>query len=488
MCGLATALRSMISRLRHGEENGLDPAGTVPEIVADLVVRRSKGRVLFVHPERPRWILLNESGAELAQLLDGTRTVRAIAEDIATGARVAAETVEADLMGLVRDLYRRGFLVTEADRQYRGKAFGVASVFVRVTDACNLRCTQCYTDSFGALKSKTDEFTTEELRALLREIKDLHGNTVNFSGGEPLLRPDMLELIEYAVHELGLKVRLASNGTLLLGEGVVQRLVPALHEIQVSFDGPTAEIHDAVRGRGSFESSVRGVRAYLDAGGEHGLAISMTLMRENIARAHDLPLLAQRLGVRTVRYLTVMNDGRAAQNWAEEIRPSDEQYIEFYEGLYFARRTVEGVDVQGGLQGFLPQIADDFRDECMLCPVSLTPAVSPTGDVYPCSMFERPHMRMGNVRDEGGLRAVIESGKLQAVRATLQQRPKEISECSKCDWRGMCQSGCAGSVDMNNGDVKHPDGYCEVRDHLYMRLIFDEAGKGSDAGNCACVE
>ncbi|MEE8469166.1 MAG: PqqD family peptide modification chaperone [Planctomycetota bacterium] len=478
----------MLTRLPRGQENALDPRATQPELVPDLVTRRSRGRVLFVHPTKPRWILLNDSAAELSLRFDGVQSIRAIAESVAADSRVAPDLVESDLRELAAVLYRRGFLVTEQDRQYKGKSFAISSVFLRVTDACNLRCTQCYADSFGPLKSKTGELTTGELRSLLEEIKALGAHTVTFSGGEPLLRPDMLELVEYAGETLGLRVKMNSNGTLLLAPGTIERLVPVLAELQVSFDGATAEIHDAVRGKGSFESSKRGIRAFLEAGGEHNLLLNMTLMRANIETAHDLPVLAKALGVGAVRYNTVVDDGRAAATWADEFRPTDEQFIAFYEGFYFDRKPVQGVLVKGGLQGFLPNIPEDFRDECMLCPVSLTPAIGPQGDVYPCSMFERPGTRVGSVREAGSLRAVVESGKLQQVRETLTRRPSQISECSQCDWRGLCQSGCAGSVDSHHGDVKHPDGFCEVRDHLYMRLIFDESGQGRDAGTCACVE
>ncbi len=478
----------MLARFPRGQENALDPSTTEPELVPDLVTRRNDGRVLFVHPTKPRWILLNESAADLSMQFDGKQSVRAIAERVAADSRVAPEMVESDLQDLVGVLYRRGFLVTEEDRQYKGRSFAISSVFIRVTDACNLRCTQCYADSYGSLKSKTGELTTLELRSLLAEIKSLGGHLVTFSGGEPLLRPDMLDLIEYAGSELGLRVKLNSNGTLLLKAGTVERLVPVLAELQVSFDGATAEVHDAVRGKGSFESSKRGIRAFVAAGGDHNLALSMTLMRANIDTAHDLPMLAKELGVSSVRYTTVVDDGRAAETWAEEFRPTDAQFIAFYDGFYFDRHPVEGVRVQGGLQGFLPNIPEDFRNECMLCPVSLTPAIGPQGEVYPCSMFERPGTCVGSVREAGSLRAVVESGALQKVRETLTQRPSQISECSKCDWRGLCQSGCAGSVDSHHGDVKHPDGFCEVRDHLYMRMIFEESGKGRDGGSCACVE
>jgi len=393
-----------------------------------------------------------------------------------------------DLVNLVGSLHKRGFLQSDEERTARGRPFSISGVFVRVTDACNLRCTQCYADSFGSLKSKKGELTTEEILEVLREIHSLGGRTVTFSGGEPLLRPDMLEIAEFARNELGLSVKLNTNGTLLLPEGVVERLVPIVDELQISFDGSSAEVHDAVRGKGSFESSMRGAKKFIEAGGEDSLILCLTLMSSNIDSALEMPGLAKSVGARTVRYLNVVNDGRAVGTWAESFRPTDEQLIEFYDVLYFGELDTAGVRIMSGLQGFFPQIPEDFRNECFLCPVAMSPCVSPQGNVYPCSMFERPHFLMGSIRDEGGIRSVVESGRLQGVREDLGQRPKLISECSQCDWRGLCQSGCAGTVDMANGSTRHPDGFCQVRDHLYSRLIFEESGKGNDPVECSCVE
>ena len=479
----------MLPRLAPGRSLELDPCADRPELVAGVMKRVSGERALFTHPDRPRWVVLNRTGARLAERLDGRTTVREIAGQFADECGVAPEIVEEDLVQLTGELYQRGFLETEADRLYRGRPLALTGAFIRVTDACNLRCSQCYVDSFGPLSSKKNELTTEELRRLLAEIKDLGGHTVTLSGGEPLLRPDMVGLVEYAAHELGLRVKLNSNGTLLLAEGVAERLALALHELQLSLDGVTPKVHDAVRGRGMHASTMRGIDRYLRAGGENSLVLSLTLMRSNIDDAANLPVLAESLGVKTVRYLNVVRDGRAVPVFESSLQPTTEQLIAFYDSMYF-----EGlggspeVAVESGLNGYFPQIPDDFRNECLLCPVSLSPGISPQGDVYPCSKFEKPQHKVGSIRTDGSLAAVVDNGGLQAARERITRRPSETSKCSQCTWKGLCQSGCAGDVDALHGDDRNPDGFCEVRDHLYMRQIFAEGPGAGAAIGCTCTE
>ena len=420
--------------------------------------------------------------------MDRAHCVRSRAVSPRSG-EVAVEIVEGDLVQLTGELYRRGFLETEADRLYRGRPMALTGAFIRVTDACNLRCSQCYVDSFGPLSSKKNELTTEELRRLLAEIKDLGGHTVTLSGGEPLLRPDMVGLVEYGARDLGLRIKLNSNGTLLLGKGVAERLAPYLHELQVSLDGVSADVHDAVRGRGTHASSLRGIGRYLAAGGGSSLIVSLTLMRNNIADAAALPALAQNLGVARVRYLNVVRDGRAVPEFEESLQPTAEQLIDFYDTMDFrGLGGAEGVSVESGLNGYFPRIPVDFRNECLLCPVSMSPGISPQGGVYPCSKFEKPHHKVGSIREDGSLAAVVANGGLQAARERITRRPSETSKCSQCTWKGLCQSGCAGDVDALHGDDRNPDGFCEVRDHLYMRQIYGEGAEADAAIGCTCTE
>jgi radical SAM protein with 4Fe4S-binding SPASM domain len=470
----------------------LDGAGTCedtldwrPELTPGLVHRQRDERELFVHPSKPRWILLNRSAADLARRFDGRSSLAELAAGIASETGADASLVGEDLLQVTRVLKQRGFLLSEADQKHMGRAFYITGMFLRVTDACNLRCTQCYADSFGPLSSKKNELTTQEIKDLLLEVHGMGGRSITFSGGEPLLRPDMLSLVEYAANELDMKVKLNSNGTTLLAHDAAKRLAVCLDELQVSLDGATAEVHDAVRGRGSFKRTLAGIEAFAQAGGLPKLCVSLTLMKGNIGSAKELATLARSLGVPTIRFLNVVNDGRASGSWAD-MPPSTEDLVAFYDELYFGELGGSDLVVHSGMHGFFPQIPEDFANECMLCPVSMSPGISPQGDVYPCSMFERPQHKVGNLRESGGLQGILDNGGLQSMRETMSVRPQEISQCSQCDWRGLCQSGCAGMVDMAQGHLRSPDGFCEVRDHLYSKLIFENAGKSGGAEGCGC--
>ncbi len=443
-----------------------------PCLVPGVAQRERGGRHLFIHPRRPRWVLLNAMAAGLARRLDGRRTLRALAAEVAAGAGVPTARVETDLLDLAARLRELGFLEAGARAAEGPQPFVLGSLFLRLTDACNLRCTQCYADSGGAWRPSAAELSTSEVCALLAELRDAGGRAVTFSGGEPLLRPDLSELAAEA-RRLGLQVTIVTNGT-RLDPTSVARLLPLVDHLQVSLDGATAPAHDALRGRGSFEAVLAGLRAVVAAGGAARLRLSCTLLAENLDSALALPALARSLGVRCVRYVNVVSDGRARGRWARMVPPHD-RLLAFYERLFFELPADPHMEIGHGLHGFFPQVPDEMACNSQYCPVSLTPAVAPGGDVFPCSMFERPAHRVGNVRTDGGLTGVLRGGGLQRVREALRRRPDEVPACRACDWRGPCQGGCAAVAEMTTGTTNAPDGHCDIRDSLYMRLIFGAA-------------
>ena len=138
---------------------------------------------------------------------------------------------------------------------------------VALTYACQNRCTFCYADA-PKRGAHVPEMTTEEVCTILDRIFDeAHCPTVSFTGGEPTLRRDLPELIAYGKSK-GMRVNLITNGIRCGDPDFVAGLAAAgLDSAQVSIEGPTAEIHDAITQHpGAFEQATRGVRLLREAG------------------------------------------------------------------------------------------------------------------------------------------------------------------------------------------------------------------------------
>jgi radical SAM protein with 4Fe4S-binding SPASM domain len=142
-----------------------------------------------------------------------------------------------------------------------------------ITRACNLKCVHCYNDS-GSSRAD-DELSTQQAKEVLRDLAQFGVPSVLFSGGEPLMRQDLFELLEYA-GELGLRTVISTNGTLIAAEVAKKIAMCGVSYVGISLDG-IGPVNDKFRGvEGAFERAVRGIKNCRDAGARIGLRLTLT--------------------------------------------------------------------------------------------------------------------------------------------------------------------------------------------------------------------
>jgi len=191
---------------------------------------------------------------------------------------------------------------------------------VEVTRRCNLRCIQCHAESSDV---QQEELSFEQMRKLLRELAaQPEFKMVVFSGGEPLLRDDIVELCEYA-SGWGLWPVIATNGT-LLDAALARRLRRAgVCGVAVGLDGDCPAVHDEIRGeQGAFARAIEGCIAAREAG--IPLQINTTLMQPNYRRFAEIVRLSENLGARVMLAYFVSPCGRGLHNSGIMLTP--EQY------------------------------------------------------------------------------------------------------------------------------------------------------------------
>jgi radical SAM protein with 4Fe4S-binding SPASM domain len=156
-----------------------------------------------------------------------------------------------------------------------------------LTRTCNLKCVHCYTDSEA--KKYPDELTTDEARNVLDDLAEFKVPAVLFSGGEPLVRPDLFELAAHA-RSKGLHVVLSTNGT-LIDRLTAQKLKDLQFAyVGISLDSAIPAVHDEFRGmQGAFERTMRGFRHCVDVGQKVGLRLTLTRhTAQNLDQLFDL--------------------------------------------------------------------------------------------------------------------------------------------------------------------------------------------------------
>ena len=146
-------------------------------------------------------------------------------------------------------------------------------VILNITRRCNLRCVHCYADAGG--NAGSGELTTAQWKHVLEDLASFGCPVVLFSGGEPLMHPDILELARYAVG-LGMRAVISSNGTMISSVMAGELSDIGLSYVGISLDGNRA-IHDRFRGvQGAFDRALAGLRHARDAGIKTGIRFTMT--------------------------------------------------------------------------------------------------------------------------------------------------------------------------------------------------------------------
>jgi mycofactocin radical SAM maturase len=195
-----------------------------------------------------------------------------------------------------------------------------------LTYACNLACVHCLSSSG---KRDPGELSTQDCKDIIDELERMQVFYVNIGGGDPPVRPDFWELVDYATaHHVG--VKFSTNGVRITPEVAARLAASDYVDVQISLDGATAEVNDAVRGPGSFAMAVRALEN-LAAAGFSDAKISVVVTRHNVDQLDDFAALASRYGA-TLRITRLRPSGRGADVW-DELHPTAAQQVQLYDWL-----------------------------------------------------------------------------------------------------------------------------------------------------------
>lgn len=338
-------------------------------------------------------------------------------------------------------------------------------VQLHLTERCNLHCSHCYQTGCGK-----EELSLPEIRELLAELTDMleawtaayqleFATSLNVTGGEPLLRPDLFAILE-AMRTRGFAVYLLTNGTLIDAEGAARLAALEVKGVQVSIEGPE-EIHDAIRGKGSFAVSRRGIGHLVAAG--LPVTLNATLSELNGDRFREMIAICTTFGAQRLGFSRLVPSGRGARLADRMMAPEKVRAI--YEEIFSL--PAEGIEIVtgdpvasqmrvGGPGGDCGPVA---TGGCAAGIFGLT--ILPDGTVVPCRRLPVP---LGNVRTDSLRQIWAES----AILESLRDRGRYRGRCGTCRRWAHCR-GCraiayAASLACGVGDLLAEDPQCFIRD------------------------
>ncbi len=331
-----------------------------------------------------------------------------------------------------------------------------------VTARCNLKCLHCHV---GAQEEALKELTTLEGKKLIEELRKVNEfRMLVYTGGEPLVRQDLFELLDYSAR-LGFINVIATNATLITKKVAQELKKRGVRGAAVSIDSPDPLIHNRIRNHeNAFDLALQGIKALAEEG--IPLQINVTAMEYNFESLGGLLELAERYKAIVVLMYQLIPVGRggAIRNASLDIE-QNEILLKFIQSK---QRDISAiVEPVAGPQywpylfsrkknrGFLKKLGESLFHGCSAGKGFVY--IKANGDVWPCPFI---NINAGNVREQSF------SDIWSKSEVFLQLRDRENllqGKCARCEYKRMC-GGCRGRSLAHNGDLFSEDPSCFIKD------------------------
>ncbi len=313
-----------------------------------------------------------------------------------------------------------------------------------LTYACNLECVHCLSSSG---RRDPRELTTAECKAVIDELHDLQVFYVNIGGGEPMVRRDFFELLDYSVSR-GVGVKFSTNGYFIDAEKARRLTATDYIDVQISLDGADAATNDAVRGVGSYDAARRAMD-HLAAAGFGPFKISVVVTRQNIPQLPAFEAIADSYGAQ-LRLTRLRPSGRGADVW-NDLHPTNAQQRDLY------RFLIERPGILTGDSFFHLSALGESLPGLNLCGAGrVVCLIDPIGDVYACPFVLHDEFRAGSVRDRGGFTSVWRESELFVG----LREPQSPGACASCGSYDACGGGCMAAKFFTGLPLDAPDPEC----------------------------
>lgn len=315
-----------------------------------------------------------------------------------------------------------------------------------VTRVCNLACLHCRA---SAVKTRDPlELDTAEGKHLLHDLAKFGTRMVILSGGEPLMRPDIFELASYG-SKIGLRMTLATNGSLITREKAIKIKDSGIVRVSVSLDGVTAKVHDEFRGMpGAFDMALKGISIL----GSSGIPfqINTTVAAMNVHQMKSFPSFVKDLGAMAWHVFFLVPTGRG-----HSLEPAKiEEYREMLKGFFYVYKEARiecKATCAPQFYRLLKENKEPITTKGCLAGTGFG-FVSSTGIVQPCGFLQIP---CGDIREK----PFAEIWSTSPTLINLRDESLLKGKCGSCEYKDVC-GGCRARAYEVLGDYLEFDPIC----------------------------
>ncbi len=350
-------------------------------------------------------------------------------------------------------------LIMENDK----KSYPLNQLYFYLTEGCNLKCRHCWVaPKYQAPGTPAPGLDVQLFRSIIEQAKPLGLSGVKFTGGEPLMHPDIFELLE-VVRSEELRLTVETNGVLCTPELAVALKGASQNTfVSVSLDGADAATHEWVRGvTGSYEAALQGIRNLVNAGFRP--QVIMTIMQRNKGQMEAVVRLAEQLGAGSVKFNLLQPTERGLAMHAAMETLTIEELVEL--GKWVEKTLSSSTELRliySHPMAFRPlsKMFGDHGEGCGLCGILGILGVLADGSYALCGIGESvPELVFGHASRDSLDKVWKESSVLEDLRQGFPDKLEGI--CTDCLFKGICLGNCVAQNYYSTKTLWASYWYCE---------------------------
>ena len=437
---------------------------------------------IYFDPHNFIWVKVNESGRFLMELFRQHLSPEEVTVIVSQKFDLPVSKAEESIELFIQTVANAGFIhigeYQERERREFTQLEFPQYVYVHLTYNCNLKCPYCYNKTDRETKIELQKaglvaptLSTDEFKHVIRRTIECGVKRLMFTGGEPLMRPDVLELIAFA-RECSETVQLeVLTNAILINDEVAEHLCRYVNGVTISLDGHEKHIHEYYRGKNTFAPTVRGIKTLVNKRRE---------LKQKSPYISIVPAITERNIINTKEIFEFSLDQLGADGLAPIIfQAGDHQslnitqipalsvYIEeMGRTVQYLKARAEQKSKEGNSAARLPSVSP--RNHCGVGHGEIS--LDPGGFVYPCQSLHYDEFICGNVREDDIQTIFTESPTMKRMRGMTVD---EIPVCSHCDIRYLCNAGCrATAYNVYREFDAHNEIYCKFLETLAVEKLW----------------
>lgn len=419
-----------------------------PEEPREIIVN---GKVIYIFPNKVTWFVSDEIGSLIIDCMTRSEPLEKVVEKIE----------KLDLHGISPHEYINSIIWKLKKLNFLSKDQEDCPVpdhlVIEITSRCNLRCKHCYQGD----RESRQEMGKADIYRILAEVHKIGINGIIFTGGEPFLRSDLLDILKFS-KKIGIdRITVITNGTLIT-EDVAKALKDMSIHVVLSLDGSQL-IHDRIRGTGSYEHTLKGLETLRKKGVE--VTLAFTILKTNLTEYEHIINVARKFDVRSLRFGVPFILGSLEKNM--EFAPCEKEIRSFYANLkaYIKKRKIKIRITE--FEIFRTQLSSGKRRKN--CLKGYYYYINSNGEVFPCENMQYDGFKIGNIL-RNPLKELLSSPILFSLRKC---NVDQIPQCSVCEFEYFCAAGCRGYTYSSLGTINAPNLYCNLLKDLYIGFMLD---------------